>query len=101
MSAVSIAVSNTTHASAPRESAATQSAALRPPTSSSASETTRTFTGSAPSAASRRAASRRIQSCALSSATPRQCSQPSRTVGSNGGVSQSSIGSGGWTSTWP
>ena len=74
------------------------------PDSSSPSTISLTVTGGAvaPEAASAARTPREWMSTwPLSSEAPRPSSRPSRSAGSNGGLSHSSSGSTGWTSWWP
>ena len=94
-------VSLITATSAARRSrfASIQAYRLSEPYSSSPSNTNFRFTaGARPAARSASSADRCMTSWPLSSATPRPTNRPSRTNGSNGAVSHSSIGSTGWTS---
>ena len=81
-----------------------RSAKCSEPDSSSPSTISLMVTGGAspPDAATAaRTPSEWMSTCPLSSEAPRPSSRPSRSTGSNGGLSHSSSGSTGWTSWWP
>ena len=104
MAGTSLAIippSKITAASAPTSSIAIQSTIVCPPISSSPSQAKRRLTGSAFASTSFCAAFRRMKTCPLSSVMPRAYAHSSRIVNSNGSLSQSSSGAGGWTSKCP
>ena len=93
-----ISESNTIAQSASSSPARRRSSTERLPISSSPSTRKRTFTGSSPSRASSQATCSSGRKLPLSSAAPRAYRRPSRSVGSNAGLSQASSGPGACTS---